>query len=129
MSKNGFETALDQMKTVLKVTTNQKVTIDARKEAAEYFVSQLRPLLPKSKISKDHMRDQLEVIVEKDVVKVIFGEKAFYWYMVENGHAIKNKPNGKSYGRVRGTHTIRKIINKEKDNLERIMLEEITNKL
>lgn len=115
---NGFEDALKQLKTVANV--NKAVTVSARKNAAEYFASVLRPLLAKSSIDKKHMEAELQVVIEKDRVLLIFGEDAWYWYLVEHGH---KKRNGR--GRVPGKNIIKKTADAEKEKLEKMMADEV----
>ncbi|MEQ7221395.1 HK97 gp10 family phage protein [Vagococcus fluvialis] len=121
-NKNGFESAMTQLKTVAKI--NEKVAIGALEEAAEYFVSVLKPQLIKSNISKEHMVDALQVKIEKEKVFVYFDDFGWYWYLVEHGHA---KANGK--GRVKGKFTIKKVVNEEKKHLEKMMKESILKKM
>lgn len=122
MASNGFEKAVQQLKTLVNI--NQKTTIEARKKAADYFVKVLRPQLLRSSIDKKHMADALTVVIEGDKVMVIFEDYGWYWYLKEHGH---KKSNGK--GRVRGTQTIRRTIDVEKSKLEKMMKEDILKKL
>lgn len=117
---NGFKDALKQMKTLVNV--NEKVTMDALEDAANYFVSKLEPALKKSNINKKHMADSLKVVIKKDKIIVIFKENAHYWYMVEKGHRTSKK-------RIRGTHTIKKTIDAQSKKLEEIMLNKIIKKM
>lgn len=123
--KNGFEEALDNLKTVANV--NQKVTMEALEEAANYFADQLKKEFPKSELQKDHAVDQIEVVVEKDVVKVIFGAdetgyyRGWYWFLVENGHRI-GKRKQKALGHAKGSHVVRKTVTKESKKLQEMIL-------
>ena len=121
-NKNGFESAMAQLKTVAKI--NEKVALGTLEEAAEYFVSVLKPQLKQSNISKEHMVDALQVKIEKGKVLVYFDEFGWYWYLVEHGHA---KSNGK--GRVKGKFTIKKVVDEEKKKLEKMMKESILKKM
>ena len=121
-NKNGFESAMEQLKTVAKV--NEKVALGTLEEAAEYFVSVLKPQLKKSNVSKEHMVDALQVKIEKGKVIAYFDEFGWYWYLVEHGHA---KANGK--GRVKGKFTIKKVVDEEKKQLEKMMKESILKKM
>lgn len=113
--KNGFETAVDNLKTVAKV--DQNVSIEALTEAAEYFANQLKRNFNRSTLNKEHAADQIKVVVKKDVVQVVFGEKGWYWYLVENGH----KKVG-SRGRVKGSHVVRTTVEKESKKLQEMIL-------
>lgn len=121
-NRNGFEDAINQLKTVAKI--NEKTSLDALEEAADYFVNKLKPELVQSGVSKKHMVDALTIKIEKGKVIVLFEEFGWYWYMVEHGH---KKSNGK--GSVRGTFTIKKTVDQEKLKLEKIMKESILKKL
>ena len=117
-NKNGFESAMAQLKTVAKI--NEKVALGTLEEAAEYFVSVLKPQLKKSDVSKEHMVDALQIKIEKGKVIAYFDEFGWYWYLVEHGHA---KANGK--GRVKGKFIIKKVVDEEKKQLEKMMKESI----
>ena len=121
-NKNGFESAMAQLKTVAKI--NEKVALGTLEEAAEYFVSVLKPQLKKSNVSKEHMVDALQVKIEKGKVIAYFDEFGWYWYLVEHGHA---KANGK--GRVKGKFTIKKVVDEEKKQLEKMMKQSILKKM
>ncbi len=121
-NKNGFESAMAQLKTVAKI--NEKVALGTLEEAAEYFVSVLKPQLKKSNVSKEHMVDALQVKIEKGKVIAYFDEFGWYWYLVEHGH---DKANGK--GRVKGKFTIKKVVDEEKKQLEKMMKESILKKM
>lgn len=122
MAQNGFESAIEQLKTVAKV--DKKLTIDVRKKAAKYFADQLRPVLAKSNISKKHMADGLDVKVDGDDVIVYFKDHAWYWYLNEHGH---RKRNGR--GRVRGTQAIRNTASSERSKLEQMMVKDIIDSI
>lgn len=116
--KDGFSDAVLNLKTV--VNANEKVTIDAMKEAADYFVAKLSPMLIRSDLNKKHMADGLKVVVKKDVVQVIFEDYAWYWYLKEHGH---KKANGR--GRVPGTHIIRNTTENESNRLQQMILSKL----
>ena len=71
-NKNGFESAMAQLKTVAKI--NEKVALGTLEEAAEYFVSVLKPQLKKSNVSKEHMVDALQVKIEKGKVIAVINK-------------------------------------------------------
>lgn len=121
-NKNGFETAMDQLKTVAKV--NEKVALETLEEAAEYFVSVLKPQLKKSNVSKEHMVDALQIKIEKGKVIAYFEDFGWYWYLVEHGHTKAN-----SKGRVKGKFTIKKVVDEEKKQLEKMMKQSILKKM
>lgn len=121
-NKNGFESAMEQLKTVAKV--NEKVALETLEEAAEYFVSVLKPQLKKSNVSKEHMVDALQIKIEKGKVIAYFEDFGWYWYLVEHGHAKAN-----SKGRVKGKFTIKKVVDEEKKQLEKMMKQSILKKM
>lgn len=121
-NNNGFEDQLKQMKTLLDV--NEKATINVLEDAANYFAEKLKPKIPISNKRGKHMRDTLKVIVEDDVVKVVFGTEAWYWHLVEHGH---KKRAGR--GRVKGRHFVRNTWDAEANKIEEIMLDKIIKKM
>lgn len=120
-NNNGFAEALEEINTLLKV--DKKVELNVLDEAANFFVEKLRPRIPKSVKNKKHMRDGLEIVVEKDVVQVVFDGDIFYWHMVEHGH---KKVNG---GKVKGRHFVQNTFDKEGDKIASIMADKIINKM
>ena len=121
-NNNGFADALEQINTLLNV--NQRVSLRALEKAANYFVTKLRPRIPKSKANKQHLKNSLKVVVKNDVVQVVFEDNAWYWHLVEHGH---KKANGK--GRVRGRHFVRNTMDAENEKISNIMLDEIINRM
>lgn len=120
-NNNGFLEALEQINTLMNV--NQQVSLDALEEAANYFVDKLRPKIPKSKLSKNHLRDALKVVVQKDMVQVVFEDWAGYWHLVEHGH--------KSVGgkKIKGAHFVQNTVDGESEKLSEIMLNKIIKKM
>lgn len=122
MNNNGFADALREINTLLNV--NKKVELDVLEEAANYFVEKLRPRIPKSAKNKTHLRDTLKVIVQKDMVQIMFDDNSFYWHLVEHGH---KKANGK--GKVKGRHFVQNTFDAEGDKIADIMANKIIKKM
>jgi HK97 gp10 family phage protein len=118
---NGFLEALENINTLLKV--DKKVEIEVLEEAANYFVEKLKYRIPVSKMSKDHLRDSLRVVVKKDMVQVVFEGNAWYWHLVEHGH---RKANG---GKVKGRHFVQNTFDAEGDKIAEIMANKIVDKM
>ena len=118
-NNNGFADALKQMKTLLKV--DQKVTLDVLEEAANYFAKRLKPRIP---VDTGHLRDNLKVVVKKDMVQVKFEGNTFYWHLVEHGH---KKPFGR--GRIKGRHFVRNTWDAESNKIESILTDTILKKM
>jgi len=122
-NNNGFADGMNQIRTLLNV--NQEVQMDVLKDAADYFVEKMKPLITLSNKNKQtHLRNSLEVIIDGDRVTVKFGKDAWYWFLAEHGH---KKAGGK--GRVAGTHFVRNTIDSEMGNIQEIMLSEIINQM
>ncbi|KEF40116.1 phage protein, HK97 gp10 family [Schinkia azotoformans MEV2011] len=120
-NNNGFLEALEQINTLMNV--NQQVSMDALEEAANYFVEKLRSKIPRSKFSKKHLRDALKVVVQKDMVQVVFDDWAGYWHLVEHGHkSVRGK-------KVKGKHFVRNTFDSESEKISNIMLEKIIRKM
>lgn len=83
-NRNGFQEQADYLGNLARVDP-KKISMDSLKEAAEFYLKQLLPNIPKSLLKKKHMRDQIKVVVEDDAVKVQFEGTAFYWRFAENG--------------------------------------------
>lgn len=115
-NNNGFLTAIDQLSTKLNV--NQDVTDKALKKAAEYFVKQMKPNIPKSELSKTHLRDMVKVRKVGDDYAVVFDEKAWYWSMVDKGH---KKRGGK--GKVKGAFFVQKTLTTEEKKLTEMLID------
>lgn len=121
-NNNGFADALQEINTLAKV--NKRVELDVLEEAAEYFADKLRPRIPKSKMNGVHLRDQLKVVVNGDMVQVIFEDAGWYWHLVEHGH---KRANGR--GRVKGRHFVQNTWNAEGEKVAEIMAEKIIKKM
>ena len=81
---NGFADMADYLGNLSKVDP-KKISIESLEEAANFYLKQLLPNIPKSLLKKKHMNEQIKVVVENDQVKVQFEETAFYWRFAENG--------------------------------------------
>lgn len=90
MNNNGFE---DFAKLIAKMTPQKADILAAEKEAAEFYLAQLLPHIPKSLMTKRHMADNISVKIMGDEVKVIFGDTAYYWRFVENGTSKQRAQN------------------------------------
>lgn len=121
-NKNGFAEALKEINTLAKV--NKRVELDVLEEAAEYFADRLRPRIPTSKMNGQHLRDQLEVVVNGDVVQIVFEGAGWYWHLAEHGH---KKANGK--GKVKGQHFVQNTWNADGDKVADMMANKIVKKM
>ncbi|HFX3823002.1 TPA: HK97-gp10 family putative phage morphogenesis protein [Enterococcus faecium] len=83
-NKNGFSEMSDYLGNLSKVDP-KKISIESLEEAANFYMKQLLPKIPKSLLKKKHMKDHVKVVVEDDRVKVQFEDTAFYWRFAENG--------------------------------------------
>lgn len=82
-NQNGFEDMSKKLGELSKVT--EKVTIESLEAAANFYVSKLLPVIPKSLLKKKHMIDHIKVTLENEQVTVTFEGAAFYWRFAENG--------------------------------------------
>ncbi|MCC2381160.1 HK97 gp10 family phage protein [Bacillus wiedmannii] len=122
-NNNGFADALEDINTLLRV--NQKVEKQFLEEAANYFISKLKPKIKLSnKNKKTHLRESLKVVVKNDLVSVEFEDEAWYWYLYENGH---KKVSGK--GRVKGKHFVQNTFDAEGDKIAEILSQKIVSKM
>ncbi|OWT47488.1 HK97-gp10 family putative phage morphogenesis protein [Bacillus sp. K2I17] len=122
-NNNGFADALEDINTLLRV--NQKVEKKFLEEAANYFISKLKPKIKLSnKNKKTHLRESLKVVVKNDLVSVEFENEAWYWYLYENGH---KKVNGK--GRVKGKHFVQNTFDAEGDKIAEILAQKIIDRM
>lgn len=122
-NNNGFEDALKTMKTLLAVDKN--VALDVLEEAADYFSEKLKPRINLSNKSKrTHLRNSLKVVVEGDVVRVVFEDAAWYWHLADKGH---KKRGGR--GRVKGLHFVQNTFDGESGKIADIMAEKIINRM
>lgn len=121
MNNNGFADALDKLNTLIQI--DRKVELAVLEEAADYFVQQLKPLIPVGQGSS-HLKDELKVVVKNDIVQVQFSNKAWYWHLAEHGH---KKANGK--GRVKGRHFVRNTIDRHGEKIAEMMATKIIKKM
>ncbi len=122
-NSNGFADALEDIDTLLRV--NKQVEKQILEEAADYFVSKLKPKIKMSNKNKQtHLKESLKVVVKNDLVSVEFEDEAWYWYLYENGH---KKANGK--GRVKGKHFVQNTFDVEGDKIAEILAQKIVNKM
>lgn len=82
-SGNGFSDMADYFGNLSDVV--EEVAKDSLEEAANFYLKQLIPNIPRSLLAKKHMSDQIKVTIEKEKVVVHFDGAAFYWRFVENG--------------------------------------------
>lgn len=82
--KNGFEAQADFFGNLMKADP-AKITLKSLEEAADFYVTQLIPQIPKSLRKKEHMKDHVKVVVADKQVKVAFEDTAYYWRYPENG--------------------------------------------
>lgn len=86
MSKgsNGFADMADYLGKLSQVD-HKKVSIQSLELAANFYMKQLIPRIPKSLLRKKHMAQQVKIVIAEDQVKVVFEDTAFYWRFAENG--------------------------------------------
>lgn len=128
-NNNGFADAMEQINTLLKV--NKQVSMTVLEEAADFFVEQLRPNIPRG-TGATHLRDQLEVSLEGDMIQVVFGDSGWYWFLVEHGHKTPKKKSGKKgsgKGSVPGAHFVRNTFDANSDKIAQIMADKIIQKM
>jgi len=118
-NNNGFLEALEEINTLLKV--DNQVSLEVLEEAANYFVQKLRARIP---VDTGNLRDSLQVVVQKDVVQVVFGDNAWYWHLVEHGHKKANRR-----GKVKGRHFVQNTFDAEGDKIADIMANKILMKM
>ncbi|SCM88417.1 HK97-gp10 family putative phage morphogenesis protein [Bacillus mycoides] len=122
-NNNGFADALEDINTLLRV--NKQVEKKFLEEAAEYFISKLKPKIKLSNKNKQiHLKESLKVVVKNDLVSVEFEDEAWYWYLYENGH---KKVSGK--GRVKGEHFVQNTFDAEGDKIAEILAQKIVDKM
>lgn len=109
-------------KHLLNISDGLEVTAEkSLEDAANYYLEKLIPNIPQSLLKKKHMRDQISVKVDKDEVKVVFGETAFYWRFAENGTGGKHPQRAQHF--ARGTYE------QNREAIEDIMTKKIIQKV
>lgn len=121
-NNNGFLDALERINTLMNV--NEKVALDVLEEAANYFVKKLKPKIPRSKANKRHLQDALKVVVQKDMVQVVFEDWAGYWHLVEHGHRV-----GSTRKKVKGKHFVRNTMDAEGKKIAEMLTSKIIKKM
>lgn len=116
-NNNGFEEMADFLGRVSRVDP-KKVSLESLEEAANYFAEKLIPNIPRSLRKKEHMAEHVKVVVEKEKVKVVFDDVAYYWRFVENGRRDR-----KAQHFVKGTYE------QHKEQIEKIMTKKILDAL
>lgn len=111
MSKNnnGFAEMADYMGKISEVDP-KKVSMPSLEKAANFYLNQIIPKVPRSLLKKKHMNDQIKVVVEEDNVKVVFEDTAFYWRFEENGTKNKRAKNFASSTYEQNKETIEKLM-------------------
>ena len=112
-NKNGFSEISDYLGNLSKVDP-KKLSLESLEEAANFYLRQLLPNIPKSLLKKKHMRDQIKVVVEDNAVKVQFEGTAFYWRFAENGTT-----------KQRAQHFASGTYEQNKEKIEEIMTKKI----
>lgn len=112
-NKNGFAEMSDILGELSRVDP-VKVSLESLEEAANFYVDKMLPRIPKSLMKRKHMRDQIKVVVEKDIVRVAFEDTAYYWRFAENGTTNQRAQNFAS-----GTYE------QNKNKIEEIMTQKI----
>jgi HK97 gp10 family phage protein len=119
---NGFADALNDLNTLIKIDKN--VEMDVLEDAADYFVKKLRPRIPRTNRNKQHLINNLKVVVKGDRVSVEFEDASWYWFLAEHGH---KKAGGR--GRVKGQHFFRNTFDAEGDKITEMMANKIIKKM
>lgn len=114
MSSNGFEDLAKQLK---QIDIGKSVVQSSLEEAADFYLQKLRPNVP-AWGNGHHARNDLSVKINDDNVQVVFGEKSYYWYYVENGTK-----------KQRAQHFARNTLAQNKSKIEQIMLKKIESEL
>lgn len=85
-NNNGFQDMADYLGTLSKVDP-VALSLSSLEEAANFYLKQLLPKIPKSLMNKKHMKDHIKVYIDGDRVVVRFEDTSFYWRFAENGTA------------------------------------------
>ncbi|ENZ5632718.1 HK97-gp10 family putative phage morphogenesis protein [Enterococcus hirae] len=111
-NKNGFSEMSDYLGNLSRVNP-KKITLESLEDAANFYLKQLLPNIPKSLLKKKHMNEQIKVVVENDQVKVQFEETAFYWRFAENGTTKQRAQHFASGTYEQNKETIEEIMTKK----------------
>ncbi|WP_315307481.1 HK97-gp10 family putative phage morphogenesis protein [Enterococcus devriesei] len=112
-NNNGFQDMADFLGRLSRVDP-VKLSMKSLEEAANFYMKQLIPNIPKSLLKKKHMADQIKVEIEDDHVTVSFEDTAFYWRFAENGTA-----------KQRAQHFASGTYEQNKTEIENIMTQKI----
>ena len=112
-NNNGFQDMLDYTTRLTRVDP-ETICLDSLIDAADYFAKKLLPNIPRSLMTKKHMRDHLKVKVNDDKVTIYFEGTAFYWRFVENGTS-----------KIRAEHFVEGTWQQNKEAIENIMTQKI----
>lgn len=115
-NNNGFADMADYLG-VLSHVDPAKVSLESLEEAANFYMEQMLPVIPKSLLKKKHMRDQIKVVVENDKVRVSFEDTAFYWRFEENGTVNRRAKHFASGTYEQNKNKIEKLMTKKVMNL------------
>lgn len=120
-NRNGFADALNQINTIANI--NKNVELKVLEEAATFFASKLKAAIPLG-VGTSHLKNEIKVVVQNDMVQVTFGKKAWYWNLADKGH---KKANGR--GRVKGLHFTRNTVDSYGQKVADMMAEKIIRKM
>ncbi|MCT0442524.1 hypothetical protein EFK55_13500 [Lactococcus lactis subsp. lactis] len=116
-NNNGFKEIADYTSRLAKVDPVE-ITLESLNDAAEYFVEKLVPVIPKSLMKKEHMRDHILIEASEDKVTVSFEGTSFYWRFIENGTK-----------KIKAVHFVEGTWQQQKSNIEDIMTQKLLKKL
>ncbi|MFT8459960.1 MAG: HK97-gp10 family putative phage morphogenesis protein [Liquorilactobacillus ghanensis] len=111
MSENGFEDLARQLN---QIKIDKSVAQESLKQAADFYLEQLKPSIPTWAKGMHHAKNDVSVKVNDDNVQVIFGDKSYYWWFVENGTS-----------KQRAQHFARNTLEQNKNKIEQIMAQKI----
>lgn len=120
-NRNGFVDALNRLNTVANI--NQNVDLEVLEEVATFFANKLKDAIPLG-IGTSHLKNEIKVVIQRDMVQVTFSKKAWYWHLADKGH---KKANGS--GRVKGLHFTRNTVDAYGQKVADMMAEKIIEKM
>lgn len=109
---NGFADMGDYLGKLSQVDP-KKVSMKSLEKAANFYMQQLLPNIPKSLFKKNHMGEKVSVVIADDSVKVVFGKTAFYWRFPENGTVNQRAQHFASGTYEQNKATIEKIMTQD----------------